>query len=76
MKIYAITLSFSTPTMLANTEFFSTKESAQKELKNIRNERIYKPGVMVIEDNADQFKYLFGWEEKQVNYEIKEIECR
>jgi hypothetical protein len=58
---------------LHNSKFFISKESAQKHLKKLADERRYNMGVDCWKEDKDSFSYLFGWEEVSVKFAIVEL---
>jgi len=71
MKVYSIQTNWS-----ADFGTFSTLEAAQKELEKLAEERKCKPGVREFEASKNKFSYIFGREEVEVSFFIKEIEVR
>lgn len=70
-SIFAIVCS-ATPS-LHNIKFYTTKQLAKVQLKKLANERRYKLGIDMFEEQEDSFSYLMGWEEVKVKFSVIEL---
>lgn len=66
--IYAVTSG--SDYKIHTAKYYSTKELAQKALKEIAKDRKFRPGVNHIEETEDTFSFIFGWEEAKVTFRI------
>jgi hypothetical protein len=69
-KVYSIQVNTSGARI--KPTFYETKEVAEKALK-FRRDQVAKNLVTFVEDTPQKFTFVFGWEEKQVSYEIVEF---
>jgi hypothetical protein len=71
--VYAVVCNPSSNSIL-RSKLFSTKERARIELDSVFDSLKGQPGVELLRRDGDAFSYLFGWEERQINYYITSIE--
>ena len=72
-SVYAVVCNPCSKSIL-QSRLFGTKDKARMELAKIADELKAEPAVAVVKVTEDIVSYLFGWEEKEVNYYITELE--